>query len=193
MELIAITGGIALLAIVSIIFLARKADRPQRVTCENNVKQLLGAFAAYGQDAGSFPWAARRDAATNADWIHWQGDRFLTNSAIAPYATNFSARILQCPAGGGLRYREYPFSYSMNAHLEKLVPGTLENKSALILLYEEANPNDGACASGEPSDPLTKRHVDKSMAGFVDGHVELVIETLATMPKRWQPIVKETK
>lgn len=102
----------------------------------------------------------------------------------------FSSRRLRCPADAGFQHREYPYSYSMNAHLEKLPLASLAHAGELILLFEEAFPNDGACAPGELADRLARRHGRRSHAGFLDGHVERLRPAAGSRPERVQPHLK---
>jgi prepilin-type processing-associated H-X9-DG protein len=215
-ELLLVLGALALLAALGLGWRARSADLPRRKACQSNLKQLLSGFDGYVQANGRLPWAARRGAPHAHDWVHWQPDRFLDQSALAPFLTNLSplrdrsveesaarregerprepqvprglsSRVLRCPADAGFQHREYPHSYSMNAHLEKLPPASLANADDLILLFEEAFPNDGACAPGEAADPLARRHLRRSHAAFLDGHVERLSPSAASQPQRVQP------
>jgi len=189
-ELLICIAVVVLLGLLGVFILAKRADRPRQLVCQSNMKELAAGFVRQVQDSGTFPWSARREFPNASDWIHWQSDRVLTNSVLAPYVQELGSRVLQCPGDAQLRYRDYPFSYSMNAHLEKLKVADIENLPSLILLYEEASPNDGACAPGERADALTQRHVDKSSVAFADGHTEFMGEKNAAMNKHTQPIVK---
>jgi len=172
-ELLLTLGCLALLAAVFIAWRIRSLDLPSRKTCERNLRQLLTGFNSYESDMGRFPSAARSGFVTNDDWIFWQTERLLLESPLAHRATNYSGS-LRCPADTRFSFRPYPYSYSMNINFERASIRRIPNLSELILLYEEEAPNDGACFPGGPSDALGKRHLGRSNAGFIDGHVEQI-------------------
>lgn len=189
-ELLATLGVLVVLAVFTLLWRARSRDLPRRAVCQQNLKELSAGFAGYAQTTGHLPWAGRSGAPTTNDWLFWQADRRLENSAIAPWTTNFSGRLLRCPGDNTYSTREYPYSYSMNAHLEKTAPDQVINADALILLYEETFPNDGACAPGETADQLASRHLGRSCAAFLDGHVESIAKITGTDNKRVLPRVR---
>jgi hypothetical protein len=78
----------------------------------------------------------------------------------------------------------------MNAHLEKLEAAKIANAKDLILICEENFPNDGACAPGDPSDALSRRHLERSCAGYLDGHVEMVSRSGGNRKDRVWPTVR---
>ena len=159
-------------------------------SCQNNVRALLRGFDGFLTASNHLPDGARRGEPHVIDWLHWQSDRYFEDSAVAPYVPNFGSKILQCPSDAQVRYREYPFSYSMNVYLERLHPSKLVNASDLILLFEEASPNDGACAISESTDKLTTRHSKQSTGGFLDGRVESILETNAVAREHFRPRLK---
>jgi hypothetical protein len=189
-ELLLVAGAVALLGLIAVGWRARSADLPRRKACQSNLKQLLSGFEGFVQANGRLPWAARSGAPASNDWIFWQPDRFLDQSALAPFIPHFGSTLLRCPADPGFQHREYPYSYTMNAHVEKLPPASLANASDLILLFEEAFPNDGACAPGETADALAKRHLQRTAAGFMDGHVETISASAAGGQNHVQPHLK---
>jgi len=161
------------------------------------LRKLAGAFEQYGAQHGTYPAAARLGEPATNDWIYWQSDRDLAESAIAPFlqAPDINALVdgLVCPLDGEASNRRYQFSYTMNAHLDKQPAARLENKPDLILLFEEQKPNDGACAPGILSDRLAQWHGGFSHAAYGDGRVELVDEIVAVQPERTRPIVQPIK
>jgi prepilin-type processing-associated H-X9-DG protein len=153
----------------------------------------MGAVESHARDQGKYPWAAQEGQPVPQDWVHWQPARRLEESAIAAYLPLPGRATLTCPGDADNRYRVYPFSYTMNAHIEKLAPSLIVNKRRMVLLYEEKHPNDGACAPGEAADALTRRHRGRSHAAFGDGGVESVSEGYATEWARCRPVVINPK
>lgn len=185
-ELILTISCVGVLALVAIAWRARSLDMPRRKVCQENIRQLLMGFNSYYVMKGHLPWAARHDVTNEQDWIFWQSDRSVTQSALAEGNSNFLA-ALRCPADTMCSFREYPYSYSMNAHLEKRTAKEIPAQQPLILIYEEENPDDGACGADGPADVLTKRHVRESNAGFLDGHVEKIAESTGRSRKHARP------
>jgi prepilin-type processing-associated H-X9-DG protein len=186
-ELLGLMVGLALLALAVWAWRARSLDLPKRQVCQQNVRRLLAGFAEYAQVREHLPWAARLGQPHSNDWIYWQPERWLDQSSLAGFVPGWGSGLLRCPADREFAHRQYPYSYTMNAHLEKLHPARLRNRRQLILLFEEQFPNDGACAAGEAADRLARRHGGRSCAGFIDGHVELVSPSGGTRPDRVRP------
>jgi len=138
------------------------------------LKHLITGFDGYLQVNRRLPAAGRLGPPNPDDWIYWQADSQVSESQIARHMTNFGGSLLRCPADTEFRHRSYPYSYSMNAAAENLPMQALQDPKSVALLFEEQTPNDGACALGSPADVLANRHAGRSMAGFLDGHVERV-------------------
>jgi prepilin-type processing-associated H-X9-DG protein len=184
-------AGICFLVFLGLLassWLGRSGRAARRAACGENLRRLLSGFDGFVNDHGQLPTSSRDRAVKNSDWVYWQENRRLENSAIA---TNFSrfSEALRCPGDTAFRGRVYRYSYSMNAHLERLQPLQLSNRNDLILLFEEAAPNDGACVASEPRDRLTRRHDGRSNAGFLDGRVELMRDREASQSEHLRPVL----
>lgn len=186
-ELVALAGVLVVLSLVALAWRARQVDLPRRTACQEHIRQLLHGLHAYAQAHGHLPWAARLGQPHSNDWIYWQPDRYLEDSSLARFVSGWGSGLLRCPADDRFAHRQYAYSYSMNAHLEKLPPERLENPQALILVFEEEFPNDGACAPEGPADRLARRHAGRSHAGFMDGHVELIRPSAGARPQHLYP------
>jgi len=186
-EFLATVVCITVLAVILLIWRARSPELARRKACQNNIRQLLGCFDGYLKDNGRLPAAARSKITNDQDWIFWQPNRALEDSAIAHYTLKFDTNLLRCPGDDRVRYRTYQYSYTMNAHLEKQQKARLTRSKPLILIYEENDPNDGACAAGSSSDIVTTRHNAKSNAGFLDGHVERITQSTGSLDKHARP------
>ena len=160
-----------------------------RTVCLSNVRQLGAAILMYCNDNdGWFPTCA---APTNNlslvpypdDWLHWQSNRDVTNSALAPYLGRDEQlkNLLRCPADtfdGRKRYPgtpaaegPYPYSYSLNAGVGENIKGgephgyrTKINRwrspSRKIMVTEGSGDIPGSfyAASWYYAAPLTLRH-----------------------------------
>ncbi len=186
-DLLAAICLLLFLVLLASSWLGRSGRAARRAACGERVRQLLSGFDGFVNEHGKLPSSGRMGAANNSDWIYWQEYRRLADSALATNFNDFSA-TLRCPGDTAFRRRIYPYSYTMNVHLEQRQPMQLSNRNDLILLFEEAAPNDGACAAGEPRDRLSRRHNGRSNAGFLDGRVELIREREAARSEHARPV-----
>jgi type II secretory pathway pseudopilin PulG len=132
-ELLVVTGIIAVLVGVLIPVLSRARENARRVGCASNMRQLATAFLMYANDNRQrFPFSA---AAASPwphdpypeDWIHWQDGRNLADSALARYLAAGAglSDVLRCPSDDFDRretdpdagFGAYRYSYAMNAFL----------------------------------------------------------------------------
>jgi hypothetical protein len=131
-ELLVVIGIIGALIAVLIPVLNRARAAANRTVCLSNIRQLgVGILMYCNENKGWFPTCAYWDNSPAyrpypEDWIHWQANRNLDDSAIAKYLGRGEAlkRILRCPADNldGRRARvgiepgqgPYLYSYSMN-------------------------------------------------------------------------------
>ena len=188
-ETLVVLGVLLLGLVVASKMAIRMRQRPAESVCAANMKRIVTAMDQYALDLTNYPSAARSEKLLPDDWIYWQTGRRLEESALATYMPGMSAHHLLCPLDKDTRYRLYPFSYTMNAHLERLSPARLQNKLDLILLYEEKAPNDGACVPCEPTDRLAERNRGETHAAFPAGKVELLEEETATQSRHVWPVL----
>jgi prepilin-type processing-associated H-X9-DG protein len=186
-ELLVSISVLLVLGILGYVGFSKASVAAKNKTCQSNLKTLFTGFSGFVTASNKLPSAARTGNTEPNDWIHWQPDRYFEESAIAPFIPAFGTKILQCPLDQQVRYRDFPFSYTMNVSLERLPPARLANKNTLILLFEESSPNDGSCVAGESSDRLTTRHAGQSNAGFLDGRVESMTEPKAILRDHIEP------
>jgi prepilin-type N-terminal cleavage/methylation domain-containing protein len=132
-ELLVVIGIIALLTGILLPTLSRARAAANRAACLSNVKQLYNGFLMYcNENHGWFPTCAYPDDGTAYkpypdDWVHWQANRNLDDSAIARYVGKGEKlkALLRCPADDwaahtalhGIRAGQGPYfySYAMNA------------------------------------------------------------------------------
>lgn len=143
----------------------------RRAACVTQMKELGVAFLMCAQTEERLPRSAGKSRMATNDWIYWQTNRVLQDSVMARYYPDFSPPRLRCPMDVAAERRDYAYSYTMNEHLsqKRLLR---EGPRGIILLAEEASPNDGSWAPGNPADQLTGRHDGLANVVFGDGHVQ---------------------
>jgi prepilin-type N-terminal cleavage/methylation domain-containing protein len=104
-ELLVVMGIIAVLIGVLLPTLGRARGAANRVACLSNVKQLYNGILMYCND--NHGWFPTCGYASNTsymqypdDWIWWQANRKLDDSAVAKYVGKGESlkRLLRCPA-----------------------------------------------------------------------------------------------
>ena len=108
-ELLVVIGIIALLISILLPVLSKARAASNRVVCLSNLKQLYGGVLMYcNENHGWFPTCAAPsdgivggDVQVNDDWIWWEANRNLDDSAIAKYlgaGGEMLKKLLRCPA-----------------------------------------------------------------------------------------------
>jgi prepilin-type N-terminal cleavage/methylation domain-containing protein len=116
-ELLVVIGIIAVLIAILLPVLSRVKRLSYRMACASNMRQVGMAFLGYAQDyRGSFPLAAMWHSPQAEDWIHWQSDRDVKQSALWQYLGK-SAQVLKCPLGILRPPDRYQYSYGINLKL----------------------------------------------------------------------------
>jgi prepilin-type N-terminal cleavage/methylation domain-containing protein len=206
-ELLVVIGIIALLIAVLLPVLTKARAAANRTACLSNVKQLYNGVLMYCNDnKGYFPTpAAAADSLNfahyNDDWIHWQANRNLDDSAIAKYVGRGDQlkQVLRCPAdsfdgrrarvGISLGQGPYLYSYHMNANVgTNYWPGPKGPRTKInewrfpatrLLLTEGTQDIDqwGRMMLGQPvvgyASPLAQRHGRAVFHGNIPGDPEM--------------------
>jgi len=130
-ELLVVIGIIAVLIGILMPVLSKARAQANRVVCMSNIKQLYNGILMYCNDnKGYLPTCAMGTGGSYVpfpeDWIHWQANRNLTNSAIAKYVGRGEQlkRLLRCAADsfegrkarGSAAEGPYLYSYHLNAN-----------------------------------------------------------------------------
>jgi len=132
-ELLVVIGIIGLLIGILLPVLGKARAAANRAVCLSNIRQLGQAIIMYCNDnEGWLPTCAAPANSLNwahypEDWIHWQANRQLMESAIARYLGHEETlkTVLRCPADTFDGRKTYPgispgqgvyqFSYAMNS------------------------------------------------------------------------------
>ena len=105
-KLLVVIGIVAVLIAILLPVLGKARAQANRVACLSNIKQLGAAILMYCNDNdGYFPTCAWWDEGLAykpypEDWVHWQANRSLDDSAIAKYVGRGEQlkNLLRCPA-----------------------------------------------------------------------------------------------
>ena len=134
-ELLVVIGIIAVLIGILLPVLSRTRAAGNRTVCLSNIKQLYNGILMYcNNNNGWFPTCAAADDGTGyaqypEDWIWWEANRKLDDSAIARYVGRGEKlkSVLRCPAdtfegrkttpGIAPGQGPYLYSYGMNISL----------------------------------------------------------------------------
>jgi prepilin-type N-terminal cleavage/methylation domain-containing protein len=190
-ELLVVIGVIAVLIAILLPVLSRARAQANRAVCLSNIRQLgVGILMYCNDNDGWFPTCARADDGLAFmhypdDWLHWQANRNLDDSAVARYVGTGEKpkALLRCPADAfeGRKPRNsalpgqgpYLYSYGMNDALAENVRSgpTARTKivqwrspSRKILITEMRNPTSASWGYGAP---LTWSH---GTTRFHDNH-----------------------
>ena len=158
-ELLVVIGIIAVLLAVLLPVLGGAREAARKAKCMSNLRQIDLAFLMYAQENDHhLPRGAPQCTSSGLvpkpyDWIWWNYNRDITQSAIAKYVKGFQAGLLICPSdplermrnlGGWAVEGKYLHSYAMNAHLAdtNFSPSVrqitrIRNSSEKIMLVEE--------------------------------------------------------
>jgi prepilin-type N-terminal cleavage/methylation domain-containing protein/prepilin-type processing-associated H-X9-DG protein len=198
-ELLVVSSIIAILIAILVPILSRARAAANRTVCLSKIRQLGAGILMYCQEnKGWFPTCAYWDNGVSyvsypEDWIHWQANRNLNDSAIAKYVGRGDQlkSLLRCPADSldgrkaGLSIKPgqgpYLYSYGMNESLaenDRIAP--LRTKitqwrapSRKIMLTEGAEKYCTAPVWGY-SGLLTLRHGTTRFHGNVPGNPDYV-------------------
>jgi len=139
-ELLVVIGIIALLIAILLPTLGKAREAANRTVCVSNIRQLgIGMLAYCQNNNGWFPTCAYPDNGVSdkwypEDWLHWEANRTLMDSAIARYVSGGNdpykfASLLRCPSDSFEGRKTalsilsgqgpYIYSYSMNDALAR--------------------------------------------------------------------------
>jgi prepilin-type N-terminal cleavage/methylation domain-containing protein len=159
-ELLVVIGIIAVLISLLLPALGRGREQSRWVACLSNMRQLGAAFTMYvNNNQGHFPrpGVARKPE----DWIFWEPDRNLSDSAVAPYlAQPTKPEFFRCPSDDWTgRPNEYYYSYSVNYFICRLPEDVFGNvyaneSSNTLRISEIVNPSNKILIIDESSETV---------------------------------------
>lgn len=129
LELLIVIGIIGILAGLLLPVLSRAKEKGRQAVCLSNQKQVAMAFHLYLEEQKEqfpAPGSQMLYGPLSEDWLHWQWNRDIAKSAIAPYAGDQTTlkKLFRCPTdskAADLAYTQpsqlggYGFSYAMTA------------------------------------------------------------------------------
>jgi prepilin-type N-terminal cleavage/methylation domain-containing protein/prepilin-type processing-associated H-X9-DG protein len=201
-ELLVSIAIIGILAGLLLSALGRSKEKASQAACQNDLRQLGLAFQLYHEDfADEFPapGSKMQYGPQPEDWIWWQLDRNVTNSAIARYIGGFNPAVFTCPNDRRARALQdtpdsgnvdaYRFSFSLTSFTLKddvnrgmativtldreVYPfkvTAIKNPSAKLMLVEEASATVDDSRWLPGGNPLCDRHGGRCDVAFADGH-----------------------
>lgn len=127
LELLVVIGIIGVLAGLLLPALARAKEKGRQAICLSNQKQVAMAFHLYLEEQKEqfpAPGSATAYGPLAEDWLHWQWNRDIRGSVIAPYAGDVATlkKLFRCPTDAEaadmaytqtLQLGKYGFSYAM--------------------------------------------------------------------------------
>jgi prepilin-type N-terminal cleavage/methylation domain-containing protein len=200
-ELLVVVGIIAILIGIILPVLGKARAAANRTQCLSNIKQLYNGFLMYCNDNhGIFPTCAyAADGVSYVqypdDWIWWQKNRNLDDSAIGKYVGRGGKlkALLRCPAdtfegrlAASVKEGPYLYSYSMSVFMganfkpyggnwslagRRITQWRSPSKKLLLTEMLEAISRDPVVGI---ADPLTLRHGSSIFHGNVPGNPYLL-------------------
>ena len=184
-ELLVVIGIIVILIALLLPVLNSARESARRVSCASNLRQLAAAVIQYKHETRRYPGPAHVYR-YSFDWIHWQEDRDLAESALAKYFDRADPRLFRCPSDDVDQHKPlltmedrtepepYRYSYGMNLHFwgffdrSNLEPITDVSSRIMRIEQDEA---DISCGRWLPTGPVP------------------VMNLLANRhdPRRWRP------
>jgi prepilin-type processing-associated H-X9-DG protein len=208
---------IAVLVVLAALFLTTlppSKSKAYQALCQSRLRQTVVAFQIYlaeFHEVFPAPGSKTDYGPQPEDWIWWQPDRNVTNSAIVPYLSHFDPSVFKCPkdhiaSSGRDTVDAYPYSFSLTSftlkddvnrgmativtRARRVYPfkaSTIKNPVAKLMLVEE----DGATVDDScwlpSSNLLCNRHDGKCNAAFADGHVESELPKFGDDPANSDP------
>lgn len=188
-EVLVVIAIIAVLMAILLPALSGAQRNVERVVCMSNLRMTAAAYSLYAADnQNQLPAVSRANSINIGDFLHWQPDRNIHNSALSRYLGGDPTGVFRCPSDD-LQHRPpnqtvYKYSYVVNEFFDPSPvagPGvdvskyasTLSNiprSSEKVLMYEQdpslmddgvGNPAAGPYKS---SDLLSTRHDNRSQA-----------------------------
>jgi prepilin-type N-terminal cleavage/methylation domain-containing protein len=123
-ELLVVIAIIAVLIALLMPALSEARQNANRSVCLSNIRQLAIAFIMYANDnRGYFPNSSASNNENPSDWIYYQSNRVLSQSAIVQYVGGtFNPSVFRCPSDDWtyrprVNFVTWPYSYSYSMNL----------------------------------------------------------------------------
>ena len=171
LEMLIVVAALILLAALLFPALRNARDAALQVQCASRLRDIGHAFAAYASDNDGQMATSSASHRSSSNWVFWQPDRDINQSALAPYLAQRDDRLRAqfcCPATpreNQLGFRggaPYPLTFSMNAFLAFYPAMTytrVKDASHKILVYDEnENADDDIFWYLTPRDTIAGRH-----------------------------------
>jgi prepilin-type processing-associated H-X9-DG protein len=175
LEILLVIAALILLAAFLLPALGNAREAALTVQCAARLRDIGHAFFAYASDNDGHMVTTSGSQRSSYNWVFWQSDRDINQSALAPYLAERDDRLRAqfcCPAtprenqigfrGGA----PYPLTFSMNAFLAFYPAMTyprVKDPGHKILVYDEnENADDDVFWYLTPRDTIAGRHGNRS-------------------------------
>ena len=175
LELLVVLAALILLAAFLLPVLRNSREAALTVQCAARLRDIGQAFAAYASENDGQMATTSGSGRSSCNWVFWQADRDIDQSALAPYLAERDDRLRAqfcCPATprenqvGFRNGAPYPLTFSMNAFLAfypAMTYSRVKDASHKILVYDEnENADDDVFWYLTPRDTIAGRHGNRS-------------------------------
>lgn len=209
LELLVVMAIIGVLVSLLLPVLSSAKQGATQTRCANSMKQILTGMALYlDNNSDTYPaGGSARFGARPEDWIAWQTNRPIEQSALYSLIGTSMKQIMRCPndaeirnpnAIGVITNGTYEYSYTFNSYypsngtangMGTIITGsnaTFYFRSAMtrqpagkIMLIEEDVSRIGSGRWVPNTSASSRRHAGYASAGFADGHMKKVERSFA--------------
>lgn len=218
LELLVVIGIIGVLVGLILPVLGVAKQRAQQAKCANSIKQIMTGMHLY-LDSNSDVYPAGGSARFGArpeDWVAWQTNRSIEQSALYSYIGQSMKQVLRCPNDleirnpngiGVITNGTYEYSYTFNSYypsndvaigMATVITPTnrayffrasmTKQPENKIMFIEEDVPRIGSGRWVPNTSAASRRHSGLASAGYADGHLAKIARNVASDYRNSLPV-----